>query len=409
LPAHWTSSSTHGSVTSERIVAVDADGDGSALGTPVAMSAEARRDDRRVARDRLDRSWAAESRAVSGGGTALSIEELTIRFETPRGVITPVDQVSLELREGEVLAVVGESGCGKSTLALGALGLLGETARVEAGRVYLFGREILHLSPAERRHVLGVEVGVVFQASMNSFNPVLRIGLQIEHMFRSHPDVGIDGEAGREAFRELLIVSGLDPDRVERSFPHELSGGMKQRVAIASALALRPRVVILDEPTTALDVVNQRAVLDTLRDLRQRFQVAMLVVTHDLGVVAEVADRVAVMYAGEVVDVGSVERAFHGAGRHPYLVGLVEATPDFRHSSGTARPIPGQVPSLSELPFGCRFEPRCDRAEAGCSVLHPDLEAEPDGSLVRCPIVARPGQVGGADVRNTSGPARSAP
>jgi peptide/nickel transport system ATP-binding protein len=227
---------------------------------------------------------------------------------------------------------------------------------------------------------------MVFQAAMNSFNPVVTIGRQVDHMLEAHPEVFPSAQEGRAYFNALLSMVRLPPDRIWRSFEHQLSGGMKQRVAIAFALLLRPSILVLDEPTTALDVLNQRMVLDVLRDLHQSLGVTIVFVTHDLAVVAELATRVAVMYAGRLVESGTVDEIFATGRRHPYVAALVSAIPSVLDEGLRVGPIAGQVPNLADLPPGCRFAPRCRLARAICHEVEPPLLSDGGGHAVACHV-----------------------
>ncbi len=318
----------------------------------------------------------------------IHIKNLTVSFRTARGLLRAVDQVTLRLRSGEIFALVGESGCGKSTLAYSLLNLIPEPGFFETGGIVFQGIDIVQAKYRELRNLRGKLISMVFQASMNSFNPVLRFKNQVDHIFDAHPEVWPKRSEGYAYFSELLTLVRLSPDQVLKSFPHELSGGMKQRVAIAISLLLRPTMLILDEPTTALDVLNQRLVLDILRDLHSRLGLTVVFVTHDLGVVADIADRVGVMYAGKLVDVGTLEQVFYDPARHPYVTGLLHAAPS-AFQAVRARPIPGSVPNLLELQPGCRFAPRCDLAESMCRVSEPELVVHSSGHVVSCHVMSR--------------------
>ncbi len=314
----------------------------------------------------------------------LSVRGLRTTFATDAGVLPAVDGVDLELYAGETLCVVGESGCGKSVTALSILRLLPEpVARIEAGEVRFDGVDLLQISDDELREIRGNQIAMIFQEPMTSLNPVFSVGNQIEEGLRIHTDLA--RRARRARVVELLDLVGIpEPAARARDYPHQLSGGMRQRVMIAMALACEPRVLIADEPTTALDVTIQAQILELLASLQKRFQMAVLLITHDLGVVAETASRVAVFYAGRVVETGAVDDIF-ASPRHPYTAGLMKAIPG--RGVGHRAPlhvIPGVVPDLRERPAGCSFRARCSRAQAICERSDPALEAFGSGRAVAC-------------------------
>ena len=316
----------------------------------------------------------------------LEVEGLVVSFPGEHGRTPVVDRLDLELDAGDTLALVGESGCGKSMTALSLLRLVPRPGRIDAGRIRIDGEDLLALRVDALRRLRGHKAGMIFQEPMTSLNPVLRVGAQVVEAIRLHERVGVL-EARRRA-AELFERVGI-PDPAERldAYPHELSGGMKQRVMIAIALAARPRLLIADEPTTALDVTIQAQVLELLRELRRDTGMAVLLITHDLGIVNEVADRVAVMYAGRVVEVGARETLL-GAARHPYTQGLLRSIPALAPRGARLPEIPGSVPSAGAWPSGCRFHPRCPRVFDPCKQHDPDWTALP-GQRVRCHAVAR--------------------
>ncbi|MFL5751229.1 MAG: ABC transporter ATP-binding protein [Chloroflexota bacterium] len=291
----------------------------------------------------------------------LEVEGLSVRFETDEGAVHAVDRMSLSLAPAEVLGVVGESGCGKSVTAMSMLSLLPQTARV-SGSVRFRGTELLGASKAKLRQIRGREISFVFQEPMTSLNPVLRIGHQIGEVLREH--LGLSRTAARARTIELLdLVHIPDPERRVDEYPHQLSGGMRQRVMIAMALACDPKILIADEPTTALDVTIQAGILDLLRELRDRLGTAIVLITHNLGVVADLADRVVVMYAGRKAEEAPVGELFAHP-QHPYTIGLLGAVPRAGAArNGKLQEIPGRVPSLAELPGHCAFADRCPRAD----------------------------------------------
>jgi peptide/nickel transport system ATP-binding protein len=316
-------------------------------------------------------------------GSMLEVEDLSVRFRTEDGLVHAVDGVSFEVDAGEVLAVVGESGCGKTVTALSLVGLLPPSAQV-SGRVRLHGEDLVLASPARLRELRGKQVGFVFQEPMTSLNPVLTVGRQVGEVLRRHE--GLSREAARRRAAELLDLVGV-PEARRRlgEYPHQLSGGLRQRVMIAMAVACDPRVLIADEPTTALDVTIQAGILDLLRDLRRRLGTAIVLITHDLGVVADTADRVLVMYAGRKVEEASADDLF-AAPQHPYTVGLLGAvpTPASYATRGRLQEIPGMVPSLSERLGFCAFAPRCPRADDRSRSERPPLREVRAGHLVAC-------------------------
>ncbi|HTO56019.1 MAG TPA: ABC transporter ATP-binding protein [Myxococcota bacterium] len=314
----------------------------------------------------------------------LEVRDLRTSFATRRGKLTAVDGLDLALYAGETLCVVGESGCGKSVTALSILRLLPEPpARIESGRVLFEGRDLLRESPEALRELRGNRIAMIFQEPMTSLNPVFTIGDQIEEAIRVHRDLS---RAERQArVVELLELVGIPEPRARmRDYPHQLSGGMRQRVMIAMSLANDPAVLIADEPTTALDVTIQAQILELLDSLKRRFQMAVLLITHDLGVVAETGQRVAVLYAARVVETGTVEQIF-AAPQHPYTRGLLDSLPSARVPPGEPlHVIKGRVPELVHRPKGCSFRPRCPRALEVCAEIDPLLAPGRGGGGVAC-------------------------
>jgi peptide/nickel transport system permease protein len=303
----------------------------------------------------------------------LGVEDLVTTFQTADGVVRAVDGVSFSIAKGETVALVGESGCGKSVTALSIMRLVqGPAGRIAGGRVLLDGVDLASLPEHEMRKVRGARIGMIFQEPMTSLNPVLTIGFQIAEAVQLHKRVS-RAEAWREAVRMLDLVEIADPEERARSFPHQLSGGMRQRVMIAIALSCGPELLIADEPTTALDVTIQAQILELLDGLRDRLGMALLLITHDLGVVAQRAERVLVMYAGRVIEEGPVGEVF-STPRHPYTRGLLRSVPRLGQPRARLDPIPGYVPRLSELPSGCRFRDRCELAQPACADIDPPLE-----------------------------------
>ena len=311
----------------------------------------------------------------------LSVSDLRVSFATDGGIVGAVDGVSFDISAGEVVAIVGESGCGKSVTAQTLIGLTRSPNATITGSVMFDGRDLVTADDQELRSVRGEHIAVVFQDPMTSLNPVYRVGDQIAEMIRAHRDVSKRDATARAV--ELLAAVGIpNPERRVRDYPHEFSGGMRQRVMIAMALALEPQLLIADEPTTALDVTIQAQILDLLRRLNRERNVAVLLITHDLGVVAELADRVVVMYAGQVVEQADRDGLFYDP-RHPYTRGLLNSIPRLDEPRPQRLPqIPGQPPSLLAPPAGCRFGPRCDRRFADCA--QPPPLRDGDGHLSRC-------------------------
>jgi peptide/nickel transport system ATP-binding protein len=313
--------------------------------------------------------------------TLLAVEDLSVRFRTEDGDVLAADSVGFELAPREVLALVGESGCGKSVTAMALTRLLPGNA-VISGSVRLDGRSLLDLPESGLRDVRGRDIAYVFQEPMTSLNPVLTVGRQIGEVLRRHH--GLPGGAATRRAAELLELVGIpEPRHRLRQYPHQLSGGMRQRVMIAMAVACRPRLLVADEPTTALDVTVQAGILDVLRDLRAEIGTAVLLITHDLGVVADLADRVVVMYAGRTIEQADTDAIF-ARHAHPYTRGLLAAVPDPRRRGDGLREIPGRVPTIRRSPEACAFAPRCGYADELCRLQRPLLAPGPAGHPVRC-------------------------
>jgi peptide/nickel transport system ATP-binding protein len=318
----------------------------------------------------------------------LAIDELKTHFFTRDGVVRAVDGVSLAVGAGETLAVVGESGCGKSVTALSILRIVPHPpGRIVGGAVRFAGRDLLGLSEAEMRDIRGNEISMIFQEPMTSLNPVLTVAHQIGETLRLHQGLGARAAEAR-AVDMLRLVRIPEPERRARQYPHELSGGMRQRVMIAMALACNPKLLIADEPTTALDVTIQAQILDLMRELKARIGAAIILITHDLGVVAEMAERVVVMYAGRKVEEAGVRELFRRP-RHPYTAGLLASVPRLgatlgRKEAPRLAEIPGVVPSLREAIVGCAFAPRCGFATERCRREAPPLEPRAPGHLAAC-------------------------
>ncbi|HYL81019.1 MAG TPA: ABC transporter ATP-binding protein [Candidatus Acidoferrum sp.] len=305
----------------------------------------------------------------------LDVKDLVVYYHTPLGAVKAADHVHFSLRAGERLGLVGESGSGKSTIALAVLRMIKPPGRIEAGEVWLEGVNVMTLSEEEMRHVRLARIAMIPQGSMNSLNPVLRIQEQIGDALRDH-GVLLSRRQLEERIRDLLQSVGLTP-QVAEMFPHQLSGGMKQRACIAIAISLRPKVIIADEPTSALDVVVQKQVMETLARVQKDLEASVILVGHDMGLVAQFVDRLGVMYAGKLVEVSPVRDIFTQP-LHPYTQMLIASLPSLEQK-GTFRGIPGLAPLLRELPPGCAFHPRCPHAMDRCRTEEPRLnEARPD-------------------------------
>ncbi len=320
-----------------------------------------------------------KERDIAPGTPVLEIENLQTHFFTPAGAVRAVDGVSYTVRAGETLSVVGESGCGKSVTALSVLRLVtSPPGRIVGGSIRFEGRDLLTISEAEMEKIRGNDISMIFQEPMTSLNPLYKVGDQISEAIALHK--GLTRRQARDHALDMLRrVSIPEPEQRAQAYPHQLSGGMRQRVMIAMALSCDPKVLIADEPTTALDVTIQAQILDLMRDLRESFGTAIVLITHDMGVVAENADRVVVMYAGRKVEEADVDDLFDNPG-HPYTKGLLAAIP---HLDEAARAEPGRnrlneikgmVPSLAKLPPGCSFAPRCGFATEQCLAAYPPLE-----------------------------------
>jgi len=319
----------------------------------------------------------------------LAVSDLSTVFDTDAGEVRAVDGVSFSVGSGETLGIVGESGCGKSVTSLSIMRLVPEPGRIlDTGSIVFRGRDLLALAPESMRAVRGNDIAMIFQEPMTSLNPVHTVGRQIAESIRVHRGASRK-VAWNQAVEMLRLVGIPAPERRAMDYPHQLSGGQRQRVMIAIALSCDPDLLIADEPTTALDVTIQAQILDLLSGLRQRLGMAMILVTHDLGIVAEVCDRVAVMYAGRIVEEGPVADLFDDP-RHPYTQGLLRAIPRVDEAAGTLDPIPGQVPDPAHWPRGCRFNPRCRHAWDRCGRHEPGLLDVAWGRRSRCWLEQEP-------------------
>ena len=316
----------------------------------------------------------------------LEVIGLKTYFYTEDGVVRAVDGVNFEVYPGEVLGLVGESGCGKSVTSLSIMRLISKPGRIDEGEILLNGENLLNLPEDEMIKVRGNRISMIFQQPQTALNPVFKVGDQLAEVLNVHQDLGRDA-GWKRAVALLKMVGVPDPARRAEAYPHELSGGMAQRVMIAMALACVPELLIADEPTTALDVTIQAQILDLMRDLRREMGTSVILITHDLGVVAEMAERVAVMYAGEIVEQTDVNSLFDQP-LHPYTQGLIGSIPVLGEIKDKLDVIPGSVPNLVNLPPGCRFAPRCQaRFKYGltiCADVKPELEEVKPGHYVRC-------------------------
>ncbi|WP_349828094.1 ABC transporter ATP-binding protein [Brevibacterium litoralis] len=313
----------------------------------------------------------------------LRVEGLRTGFTTETGAVTAVDGVSFSVAPGQVLGVVGESGCGKSVTVESIMRLPDEKHTHYEGEVHFDGKNLLDLSEKEMQEYRGGKIGMIFQDPMSSLNPVYPVGDQIVEGILRH--MGLDKKAAKARAIEMLRLTGIpSPEKRFKEYPHQLSGGMRQRVVIAMALACRPRLLIADEPTTALDVTTQAQILDLVEDLCREFDTGTIFITHDLGVVAEICDRVVVMYLGQVIEETNVQSLFDDP-KHPYTLGLIRSTPDMEADrSQELHIIPGRVPTLANVPTGCRFADRCALATDHCRETAPELREIAPGHTVRC-------------------------
>ncbi|MGO4664578.1 ABC transporter ATP-binding protein [Bosea sp. 2YAB26] len=311
----------------------------------------------------------------------LEVENLSVEFPTSTGVMRAVDGVSLSLEEGEILGVVGESGSGKSVTMLALMGLVAYPGRIKADRLAFAGRDLLKISDRERRKLTGKDVAMIFQEPSTSLNPCFTIGFQLAETLKAHE--GMDSKAARRRSIELLEQVGIPaPESRLKAFPHQLSGGMNQRVMIAMAIACNPRLLIADEPTTALDVTIQAQILDLLMSLQKERGMALVLITHNMGVVAETAQRIMVMYAGQVMEERNVASLF-AAPQHPYSAALLAALPERSEGEHRLATIPGMVPGPHDRPQGCLFSPRCAYATDHSRLVRPDLRPW-QGGQIRC-------------------------
>ena len=324
----------------------------------------------------------------------LKVENLRIEFPTRRGTLVAVDDISFHIDEGEVLGVVGESGAGKSLTGSAIIGLLEPPGRIAGGKVLLEGQDIANLPYELMRRIRGRHIGMVFQDPLTSLNPLYTVGRQLTETILTHTEMS--PQDARERAIELLSEVGIpSPELRIDQYPHQFSGGMRQRVVIALALCVNPRLIIADEPTTALDVSIQAQIISLLKKLCREHGAAVMLITHDMGVIAETADRVAVMYAGRLAEVGPVQDVIKRA-KHPYTHGLMGSIPKMGHDTERLEQIDGSMPRLTEIPTGCAFNPRCPKAFQRCTAERPDL-IQVDSSQVACWLFDQPMERTGSD------------
>ncbi|MGD0173963.1 MAG: ABC transporter ATP-binding protein [Anaerolineales bacterium] len=329
-----------------------------------------------------------------------SIRNLTVEYNTRAGPVRAVDEVSLDIRRGEILGLVGESGCGKSTLGKALMRLHEGLASITAGELWFDGRDLMKLPLGDMPKIRGAEIGMVFQDPMTSLNPVQRILDHLTETIQTH-EPRISNASARARAEELVERLGIRRERL-KEYPHQLSGGMRQRVMISLALALRAKLVIADEPTTSLDVIVEAKFLDLLRELQKEFGLTILLITHNIGVVAEVADRVAVMYAAKMAEVGTARKVFADP-KHPYTQGLLKSVPNIELDGGDLYKMAGEPPSLLHTPAGCRFHPRCPFVMDICSREEPAFEPVAGDHLASCWLYRKAGAIkayGKQDARN---------
>ena len=310
----------------------------------------------------------------------LEVDHLQTYFDTRSGVVRAVDDVSFNLEKGEALGLAGESGCGKTTTALSIIRLLPKNGRIVGGSIRFMDKDLAQVKDSELRRIRWKQIAIVFQGAMNALNPVKRVSWQISEAVTLHDDVG--GEQADARVDELLELVGINPAR-KNDYPHEFSGGMRQRAMIAMALACNPKIIIADEPVTALDVMIQAQILELLKQLREELDLSMILISHDLSVIAETCDKVAIMYAGKLAEYGACSDVFLEP-QHPYTQGLVRSFPDIYGPRDLPPWIPGQPPNLLEPPAGCRFAPRCHLALPECTTADPGVFSTNGGHLTAC-------------------------
>lgn len=315
--------------------------------------------------------------------TVLEVKNLSIQYQTDLETVHAVNDISFSLEEGETLGLVGETGAGKTTAALGIMGLLPErTGRVSSGEIILEGQNLLNLKEQEMQKIRGSRISMIFQDPMTALNPVLQVGAQIGEALYLHNTDNLSSQEIEKKVEETLELVGIPRER-KTEYPYQFSGGMRQRVVIAIALICNPKLLIADEPTTALDVTIQAQILSMICDLQRRYRTSVIMITHDLGVVAETCDKVAIMYAGEIVEYGTLADIFVGEKHHPYTVGLFQSLPGCSGNKKRLQPIEGLMPDPTVKPVGCWFAPRCKYCRETCKTRKPPIFEE-NGHLVRC-------------------------
>ncbi|UII55661.1 ABC transporter ATP-binding protein [Cytobacillus spongiae] len=323
--------------------------------------------------------------------TLLEVKELKTYFYTEHGVVPSVDGVSFHVKKGETIGIVGESGCGKSVTSLSLLQLVSEPGKIVGGEILFDGKDLTKYSNKQMRKIRGNKISMIFQEPLTSLNPVFTVGMQVSESIRLHQRV--DKQKAKVIAIDMLAKVGItNAEKVYSSFPHQLSGGMRQRVMIAMALSCNPQLLIADEPTTALDVTIQAQIIKLMKDLSKRLDTSIIMITHDLGVVAEMVDRVIVMYAGQIVEQNDVFELFKNP-MHPYTKGLLNSTPKIHQLNDQLESIEGNVPSPSQMPRGCKFHPRCPLAMDKCKLMEPPLFQINEGSEVRCWLSEEEGEM----------------
>ncbi len=313
----------------------------------------------------------------------LQVKNLKVEFTTEQGKILAVDDISFSIEKGQTLAIVGESGCGKTVTALSLLQLISAPGRIRSGQILFQGKDLLSLNAEQQRQVRGKKIAMIFQEPMSSLNPLLTIGEQVIETLLTHFPRMTRAEARLKTIDLFQQVGIPTPEKRMHDYPHQLSGGQRQRVMIAIAISCQPDLLIADEPTTALDVTIQAQVLNLLKELQQKNNMGLILITHDLGIVAESCNDVIVMYAGKIAEIGKVDQIFYET-RHPYTKGLLNSIPYFQNRKEELKTIPGLIPDLLHLPAGCRFQNRCEKAQAHCQKSEPDLTSVNEQRAYAC-------------------------
>jgi len=329
----------------------------------------------------LDPDTATESWTLMAEGPLLQIKDLKVQYATRAGVVRAVDGVDLEARRGETLGLVGESGCGKSTLGFSILRLISPPGEIAGGQILFDGEDLLQKAEQEMTHIRGRRIAMIFQDPMTCLNPLQRIDHHFVETVRVH-EKGVSAKRARQRAADLVDKLGIITDRLS-DYPHQLSGGMRQRIMIGLALVLNSDLIIADEPTTSLDVIVEAQILELMKELKATFNLTMILITHNMGIVAELADRIAVMYAGKLVEVADAIDLYDQP-LHPYTQGLLKSIPNIRLEAQKLETMPGSPPDLIEPPIGCRFHPRCPHAMDKCSAIGPPLKEIEDGHRTAC-------------------------